>query len=59
MPSSLCSQSEHVSHSMISRIEHELRKPILDILVRIADAVKIKLWPRLKEAEEKAHSIRN
>ena len=40
-----------LSHSMISRVEHELRKPTLDTLLRIAGALNIDLWPILKKAE--------
>ena len=40
-----------LSHSMISRVEHELRKPTLDTLLRIAEAMEIDLWPLVKEAE--------
>lgn len=40
-----------ISHSMISRIEHELRNPTLDMLLRISDAMEINLWPLIKEAE--------
>jgi transcriptional regulator with XRE-family HTH domain len=32
-----------LSHSMISRVEHELRKPTLDTLLRIAQAMEIEL----------------
>ena len=41
-----------LSHSMISRVEHELRRPTLDTLLRIAEAMEIELWPLVKEAEE-------
>lgn len=40
-----------LSHSMISRVEHELRKPTLDTLLRMARAMEIDLWPFLKKAE--------
>lgn len=40
-----------LSHSMVSRVEHELRKPTLDTLLRITGAMGIELWPLLKEAE--------
>jgi transcriptional regulator with XRE-family HTH domain len=43
-----------ISHSMISRIEHELRRPTLDMLMRIANAMEVDLWPLIKEAEEKS-----
>jgi len=41
-----------LSHSMISRVEHELRKPTLDTLFRIAEAMEVDLWPLIKEAEQ-------
>ncbi len=41
-----------MSHSMISRVEHELCRPSLDTLVRIAEAIEIDLWPLLKKAEQ-------
>ena len=41
-----------LSHSMISRVEHELRRPTLDTLLRITEAMEIDLWPLIKEAEE-------
>jgi len=40
-----------LSHSMISRVEHDLRKPTLDTLLRIAEAMQIDLWPLIKQAE--------
>lgn len=40
-----------LSHSMVSRVEHELRRPTLDTLLRITGAMGIELWPLLKEAE--------
>jgi len=41
-----------LSHSMISRVEHELRKPTLDTLLRMSEAMQIDLWPLIKEAEQ-------
>jgi transcriptional regulator with XRE-family HTH domain len=43
-----------ISHSTMTRIENGLMKPTLDMLLRITGAMKIDLWPLLKEAEEKA-----
>jgi len=43
-----------LSHSMISRVEHELRRPTLDTLLRITEAMEIDLWPLIKEAEKAA-----
>jgi transcriptional regulator with XRE-family HTH domain len=41
-----------LSHSMVSRVEHELRRPTLDTLLRISEAMEIELWPLIKEAEK-------
>ncbi len=41
-----------LSHSMISRVEHDLRRPTLDTLLRIAEAMEIELWPLIKESEK-------
>jgi transcriptional regulator with XRE-family HTH domain len=41
-----------LSHSMVSRVEHELRRPTLDTLLRITEAMNIELWPLIKEAEK-------
>ena len=40
-----------LSHSMVSRVEHELRKPTLDTLLRLAEAMEIELWPLIRKAE--------
>ncbi len=40
-----------LSHTMISRVERELRKPTLDTLLRIAGAMEVDLWPIIKKAE--------
>ena len=40
-----------LSHTMISRVERELRRPTLDTLLRIAEALEIDLWPLIKSAE--------
>jgi transcriptional regulator with XRE-family HTH domain len=45
-----------LSHSMISRVEHELRRPTLDTLLRMAGAMEIDLWPLIKEAEQSART---
>jgi transcriptional regulator with XRE-family HTH domain len=47
-----------LSHSMVSRVEHELRRPTLDTLLRITEAMEIDLWPLIKEAEESRSSRR-
>lgn len=41
-----------LSHSMISRVEHELRRPTLDTLLRITEAMDVELWPLIKKAEK-------
>ena len=41
-----------LSHSMVSRVERELRKPTLDTLLRITGALGIELWPLIKQAEK-------
>ena len=40
-----------LSHTMVSRVERELRKPTLDTLLRITGALGIELWPLVKKAE--------
>jgi transcriptional regulator with XRE-family HTH domain len=40
-----------LSHSMVSRVERELRKPTLDTLLRISIAMDIDLWPLIRKAE--------
>jgi transcriptional regulator with XRE-family HTH domain len=41
-----------LSHSMVSRVEQELRRPTLDTLLRMAVALEIDLWPLIKKAEQ-------
>ena len=41
-----------LSHTMISRVEHELRRPTLDTLLRITEAMEVDLWPLIKKAEK-------
>jgi transcriptional regulator with XRE-family HTH domain len=41
----------HVSH--ISLVERELRKPTLDALLRISEALDVDLWLFLKAATER------
>ena len=41
-----------MSHSMISRVEHEKCRPSFDTLLRIANAMEIDLWPLIKQAEQ-------
>jgi transcriptional regulator with XRE-family HTH domain len=38
--------------SMISLVEREMRKPTLDALLRIAEALEIDLWRPLRKATE-------
>lgn len=40
-----------ISRSMISLMERGLRKPTLDILLRISAALDTELWPIIREAE--------
>ena len=40
--------------SMISLVERELRKPTLDTLLRIADALDTRLWKILEVSSKKA-----
>jgi ribosome-binding protein aMBF1 (putative translation factor) len=40
-----------LSHTMVSRVERELRKPTLDTLLRMATAMHIDLWPLIRKAE--------
>jgi transcriptional regulator with XRE-family HTH domain len=40
--------------SMISLLERELRKPTLDVFLRIAEALDVDFWKILKSATEKA-----
>lgn len=40
-----------LSHTMVSRVERELRKPTLDTLLRITGAMGIELWPLVKKSE--------
>ncbi|XHR29021.1 MAG: helix-turn-helix domain-containing protein [Chthoniobacteraceae bacterium] len=42
--------------SMISLVERGLRRPSLEVLLRIADALKMDLWLVLKEATERARA---
>ena len=44
-------QRAGLSHTMVSRVERELRKPTLDTLLRISQAMEIDLWPLIKQAE--------
>jgi transcriptional regulator with XRE-family HTH domain len=48
-----------LSHSMISRVERELRKPTLDTLLRITGAMSIELWPLIKRAEQLARAAQS
>lgn len=43
-----------LSHTMISRVERELRKPTLDTLLRITQAMGVELWPLIKKSESAA-----
>jgi transcriptional regulator with XRE-family HTH domain len=45
-------QRSKMSHTMISRVERELRRPTLDTLLRIADAMGVELFPLIRKAEK-------
>ncbi len=45
--------------AVISRIENESRKPSLDTLLRIAEAMDMEIWPLIREAERKIGSPRD
>ena len=47
-----------LSHTMISRVEHELRRPTLDTLLRITEAMDVDLWPLIKKAEKSLQQTR-
>lgn len=51
-------EASGLSPAMISFVERELRKPTLDTLLRIAEALKVDLWQVLREATlaAKSHS---
>jgi transcriptional regulator with XRE-family HTH domain len=44
--------------SMISLLERGLRKPTLDVFLRIAEVLDIDLWNVIKDATRKAKSVR-
>jgi len=46
-----------MSHSMISRVEHEKCRPSFDTLLRIAEAMEIDLWPLIKQAEHSFKAV--
>jgi transcriptional regulator with XRE-family HTH domain len=46
-----------MSHSMISRLEHEQCRPTLDTLLRLADAMEIDLSPLIKKAEQSFKTV--
>jgi len=46
-----------LSHTMISRVERELRRPTLDTLLRITEAMDADLWPLIKKAEKSLEQI--
>jgi transcriptional regulator with XRE-family HTH domain len=45
-----------LSQGMISLVEHDLRNPTLDTLLRIADALDLDLSVVIKRANKAAHS---
>jgi transcriptional regulator with XRE-family HTH domain len=50
-------QRAGLSHTMISRVERELRRPTLDTLLRITEAMDVDLWPLIKKAEQSVEKI--
>jgi transcriptional regulator with XRE-family HTH domain len=40
-----------ISHTTMARIEKGIMRPTLDMLLRIAEAMEIDLWPLIREAE--------
>jgi transcriptional regulator with XRE-family HTH domain len=48
----IVAQRAQMSHTMISRVERELRRPTLDTLFRISEAMDVELWPLIKKAEK-------
>ena len=43
-----------LSLTMISFVEREIRKPTMDTLLRIADALEVDLWKLLRDATKSA-----
>ncbi|MDR3457120.1 MAG: helix-turn-helix transcriptional regulator [Verrucomicrobiae bacterium] len=52
-------QRARLSHTMISRVERELRRPTLDTLLRITEAMDVDLWPLIKKAEKTLEKIQD
>ncbi len=48
-----------LSHTMISRVERELRRPTFDTLLRISEAMGIELSPLIKQAEKTFERMSN
>jgi len=53
MSMNVLAQKSGLSLTMISFLERELRKPTLDTLLRIAEALEVDLWKVLKQATER------
>jgi transcriptional regulator with XRE-family HTH domain len=51
-------QRARLSHTMVSRVERELRRPTLDTLLRITEAMDVELWPLIKKAEKSLEKIK-
>ncbi len=50
----IVAQRAQMSHTMISRVERELRRPTLDTLFRLSEAMDVELWPLIKKAEKES-----
>ena len=54
MSMTVLAQKSGLSLSMISFVEREIRKPTLDTLLRIAEALDVELWKFLRDATKAA-----
>jgi len=50
MSMTVLAQKSGLSLSMVSFVEREIRKPTMDTLLRIAEALEIDLWKLLRDA---------
>ena len=48
-----------LSHTMVSRVERELRRPTLDTLLRMTQAMRIDLWPLIRAAEAAGRDLKS
>jgi transcriptional regulator with XRE-family HTH domain len=54
MSMTVLAQKSGLSLSMISFVEREIRKPTMDTLLRIAEALDVELWKFLRDATKAA-----